>query len=120
LIPNPTDSDNSGSQVENFIKGLSYEFYIDKINSQEFTASYVFITIKCIAYDIAKCFKQFILKDAWQNSSFKTIKNYLIEIPGNVFGYGKGIQVSLPASYKFKHLFRTIEDRLFMFAQCFL
>jgi len=120
LIPNPTDSDNSGSQVENFIKGLSYEFYIDKINSQEFTASYVFITIKCIAYDIAKCFKQFILKDAWKKSSFKTIKNYLVKIPGNVFKCGKGIRRSIPSSYKFKDLSRTIEERLFLFAQCFL
>jgi len=114
------DSYNSGCQVENFIKELSYEFYIDKINSQEFTANYAFMTIKCITYNIAQCFKQFILKDAWKKSSFKTIKNYLVKIPGNVFKCGKGIRRSIPSSYKFKDLSRTIEERLFLFAQCFL
>lgn len=33
------DSYNSGCQVENFIKELSYEFHLDKVNSQEFTAN---------------------------------------------------------------------------------
>lgn len=114
------NSYNSGCQVENFIKELSYEFYIDKVNSQEFTANYAFMAMKCITYNIVQCFKQFVLKDAWQNSSFKTIKNYLVKIPCNIFRYGKGIRLSLPSSYQFKDLSGTIEDRLFLFAQCFL
>ena len=76
------NSYNSGSQVENFIKELSYEFYIDKVNSQGFTANGTFMTIKCTAYNIVQCFKQ-------QTRSFKTIKNYLIKAPCNVFRYGR-------------------------------
>lgn len=114
------NSYNSGCQVENFIKELSYEFYIDKVNSQEFTANSAFMTIKCVVYNIVQCFKQQILKDAWQTRSFKTIKNYLVKIPCNIFRYGKGIRVSLPSSYRFKELFHVSEDRLFQFAQGFL
>lgn len=58
-------------------KEISYEFYIDKVNSQEFTANSAFMTIKCVAYNIVQCFKQQVLKDVWQTKSFKTIKNYL-------------------------------------------
>ncbi len=111
---------NSGCQVENFIKELSYEFYIDKVNSQEFTANSAFMTMKCITYNIVQCFKQQILKDVWKTRSFKTIKNYLIKIPCNVFRYGRGIRVSLPSSYRFIEVFRQSEDRLFRFAQGFL
>lgn len=111
---------NSGCQVENFIKELSYEFSIDKVDSQEFTANNAFMTIKGVAYNIVQCFKQQILKDVWQTKSFKTIKNYLVKIPCNVFRYGKGIRVSLPSSYRFKELFQVSEVRLFQFAQGFL
>ena len=114
------NSYNSGCQVENFIKELRYEFYIDKVNSQEFTANSAFMTIKCVVYNIVQCFKQQILKDAWQTRSFKTIKNYLVKIPCNLFRYGKGIRVSLPSSHRFKELFQVSEDRLFQFAQGFL
>lgn len=113
------NSYNSGCQVENFIKELSYEFHIDKVNSQEFTANSAFMTLKCVAYNIAQCFKQQILQDVWHTRSFKTIKNYLIKIPCNVFRYGKGIRISLPASYQFKEVFQQSEDRVFRLAQSF-
>jgi len=113
------NSYNSGCQVENFIKELSYEFHIDKVNSQEFTANSAFMTIKCIAYNIVQCFKQIILAGDWKTSSFKTIKNYLIKIPCNISKYGKGIRLSLPSSYVFHDLFRTSQERLFQFAHYF-
>ena len=77
------------------------------------------MTLKCVAYNIAQCFKQQILQDVWHTRSFKTIKNYLIKIPCNVFRYGKGIRISLPASYQFKEVFQQSEDRVFQLAQSF-
>ncbi|OOP55333.1 MAG: hypothetical protein AYP45_15420 [Candidatus Brocadia carolinensis] len=78
------------------------------MNSQEFTANSAFVTIKCVAYNIVQCFKQHILEDVWQTKSFKTIKNYLIKIPCNVFKYCRGIRVSLPFSYQFKEVFSAV------------
>ncbi|MEP9412164.1 MAG: transposase, partial [Candidatus Brocadia sp.] len=72
----------SGSQVENFIKELSYEFYIDKVNSQGFTANGAFMTIKCTAYNIVQCFKQQTMKDVWQTRSLKTITKILSWVLG--------------------------------------
>ncbi|MBU6392280.1 MAG: transposase [Planctomycetes bacterium] len=114
------NSYNSDCQVENFIKELNYEFSIDKVNSQEFTTNSAFMNIKCIAYNVVQCFRQFILKDVWKTSSFKTIKNYLIKIPCNVFRYGKGIRVSLPSSFAFKDVFQVSKDSLFQFGRGFL
>ena len=114
------DSYNSGCQVENFIKELSYEFHLDKVNLQEFTANSTFMTIRCITYNIVQCFKQIVLGGDWKTGSFKTIKNYLIKIPGNIKKYGKGLCLSLPESYGFQDVFRTSQERLFQFAHCFL
>jgi hypothetical protein len=92
---------NAGADVENRIRELRYEYFIDRIGSATYLANAAHFTWKVIVHNLMSMFKRLALPEGWARRSLKTVRAYLLRIPGVVRRVGRGVAVALPAAFCF-------------------
>lgn len=92
---------NAGADVENRIRELKYEYFIDRIGSGTYLANAAHFTWKVIVHNLMSMFKRLVLPEGWARRSLKTVRAYLLRIPGVVRRVGRGVAVALPAAFCF-------------------
>jgi hypothetical protein len=108
---------NSGAVVEGFIKELAYEFFIDRINSQTYSANSAYFNIKCITYNLVHLFKELIVAGNWARVSLKTLRAYLLKIPARLVAAGRGFRLRLPQDFIFKEQLYLMQRNLLKLAK---
>ena len=107
---------NKGALVEDVIKEVKNEFFLDKISSHKFKANYAFLKIKVIAYNILNAFKRLIIKGRWATRSARTIRNWLIKIPCLISSHGKGMKLIYADNLKLKSFLNSISTSVWNFS----
>ena len=107
---------NKGALVEDVIKELKQEFFLEKIASHKFKANYAFFKIKAIAYNIINAFKRLVLKGLWSTKSAKAIKSWIIKTPCIISSRGKGMKLIYGDNLKLRTFLNSVSDRVWQIA----
>ncbi len=107
---------NKGALVEDVVKELKQEFFLEKIASHKFKANYAFFKIKVIAYNIINAFKRLVLKGLWSTKSAKAIKSWIIKTPCIISSRGKGLKLIYSDNLKLRTFLNSVSDRVWQIA----
>lgn len=103
---------NSGADVENLIRELKYEYFIDKIGSGTYLANAAHFTWKVIVHNLVELFKREVLPESWARRSLKTLRAYVFKIPGVLTRVGRGLAIALPAAFPFQTMILEAAQKL--------
>ena len=106
---------NAGADVENRIRELRYEYFqvlqagplmdltfgIDRIGSATYLANSAHFTWKVIVHNLMSMLKRPVLPEGWARRGLKTVRAYLLRIPGVARRVGRVVAVALPAAFRF-------------------
>ena len=103
---------NHGADVENRIRELKYEYHIDRIGSKSMQANSAHFVWKVIVHNLMSLFKRLVLPAGWARKSLKTIRAYVLKVPGVIRRVGKGVALALPAAFPLQALVNEAAGRL--------
>lgn len=103
---------NHGAEVESRIRELKYEYHIDKIGSSSYLTNSAHFTWKVIVHNLMSLFKRLVLPAGWARKSLKTVRAYVLKIPGVLRRVGKGVALALPAAFPLQALVSEAAGRL--------
>lgn len=97
---------------ENRIRELKYEYHISKIGSSSCQANSAHFTWKVIVHNLMSLFKRLVLPAGWARKSLKTVRAYVLKVPGVLRRVGKGVALALPAAFPLQALVNEAAGRL--------
>ena len=103
---------NHGAEIEGRIRELKYEYHIDKIGSGSYLTNSAHFTWKVIVHNLMSLFKRLVLPTGWARKSLKTVRAYVLKIPGVLRRVGKGVALALPAAFPLQALANEAAGRL--------
>jgi len=103
---------NHGADVENRIRELRYEYHIDKIGSGVLQANAAHFVWKVIVHNLMSLFKRLALPAGWARKSLKTVRAYVLKVPGVMRRVGKGVALALPAAFPLQALVQEAVEKL--------
>lgn len=103
---------NHGADVENRIRDLKYEYHIDKIGSGVMQANSAHFVWKVIVHNLMSLFERMVLPASWARKSLKTVRAYVLKVPGVLRRVGKGVALALPAAFPLQALMSEAAGKL--------
>jgi hypothetical protein len=103
---------NHGADVENRIRELRYEYHIDRNGSHSLQANAAHFVWKVIVHNLVSLFKRLVLPAGWARKSLKTVRAYVLKVPGVVRRVGKGVTLALPVAFPLQALMSEAAGKL--------
>lgn len=103
---------NHGADVENRIRELRYEYHIDRNGSHSLQANSAHFVWKVIVHNLMSLFKRMVLPAGWARKSLKTVRAYVLKVPGVVRRVGKGVALALPVAFPLQALVQEAVEKL--------
>jgi Transposase DDE domain group 1 len=98
--------------MENAIKEHKSGFGLEKLPTQKFHATWAYLLIGQLAFNLVAWFKRLVLPPTYQRATIKTIRHHLLNLAGKLVHTARRVFLVISDYYRYQGVWRFAIDRL--------